>query len=159
MKRAATKDDGRLFSFSPAQVATNVEGRSDEGLSADQGGLRIEAIHKRTVCLQKGSIRKVPLPAGGTLITFRAQMKANNLQGKAYLEMWCEYADGPHKGDYSAVSLATPLTGTSEWTSCETSFALPDDQLPDKFRLNLVIEGKGTVWIKDCELLRGPQAK
>ena len=73
--------------------------------------------------------------------------------------MSCEYADGPHKGEYFPANLATPLTGTSEWASYETTFALPNDQWPDKFKLSVVIDGKGTVWIKDTELLRGPLAK
>jgi uncharacterized protein (TIGR03067 family) len=154
LKRAATRDDGRMFEFSPAQVAS-----TEEGLTADQKGLRIEAGEKRTVCLQKGSIMQRPLPAGGTLLTFRAQMKASNLQGQAYLEMLCEFADGPKKGEYFSRGLATPLTGASDWASYETSFALPNDQWPNRFKLNVVIEGKGTVWIKDTELLRGPLPK
>jgi uncharacterized protein (TIGR03067 family) len=151
LKRTTTKDDGHMLEFSPAQVAS-----TEEGLTADQKGLRIEAREKRTVCLHKGSILQRPLPAGGTLLTFRGQMKASNLQGEAYLEMVCEFADGPHKGEHFTRGLAIPLKGTSEWASYETSFALPNDQWPGKFKLNVVIEGKGTVWIKDTELLRGP---
>jgi hypothetical protein len=81
------------------------------------------------------------------------------LQGKAYLEMWCEFADGPNKGEYFSRGLATPLTGTTDWASYETFFVLPNDRWPDRFKLNVVIEGKGTVWIKDTELLRGPLPK
>jgi uncharacterized protein (TIGR03067 family) len=154
LKRAATEDDGRMLSFSPAQVAT-----TEEGLTADQECLRIEAPQKRTVCMQKGSIRQAPLPARDSLIAFRAQMKASNLLGRAYLEMSCEWTGDPTKGEHFVTNLATPLTGTSQWASYETTFPLPYDQWPDKFKLNVVIEGKGTVWIKNCEVLRGPQAK
>jgi hypothetical protein len=58
------------------------------------------------------------------------------------------------------MNLEIPLSGTTEWASCETS--LPPHlfaHTPDQFKLNLVIEGKGTVWIKDIELLRGPALK
>jgi uncharacterized protein (TIGR03067 family) len=151
LKRAATKDDGRLTLFSPAHVAS-----TEEGLIADQKGLRIEAREKRMVCLQKGDALQAPLPVGGTLLTYRAQMKAGDLEGKAYLEMWCVFDGGPSKGEHFSRSLAMPLTGTCDWASYETSFVLPDDKWPDHFKINVVIEGKGTVWIKDVELLRGP---
>jgi hypothetical protein len=50
-------------------------------------------------------------------------------------------------------------TGTCDWASYETPFVLAKGQRPDRIRLNLVIEGKGTVWIKDVEPLRGMLAK
>ena len=93
------------------------------------------------------------------MFTYRAQIKASDLQGKAYLEIWCDSTDGPNKGEYSHRNLEVPLTGTSEWASYETSIAVPNAQWPDQFKLNLVIEGKGTIWIKDIELLRGPLPK
>jgi hypothetical protein len=87
-------------------------------------------------------------------------MKASNLQGKAYLEIWCEFTDGPNKGEYSHRNMEIPLSGTTEWASYETSLPPhPFAHMPDQFKLNLVIEGKGTVWIKDIELLRGPLPK
>jgi uncharacterized protein (TIGR03067 family) len=85
------------------------------------------------------------------LVTYRATM-ASDLVGKAYLEMECDFAG---KRAYSK-GLAMPVRGRSEWASYETSFRLEKGQRPDRIRLNVVIEGKGPVWIKDIELLRGP---
>jgi hypothetical protein len=52
-----------------------------------------------------------------------------------------------------------PLTGTSDWASFETSFQFEKGQRPDRIRLNLVIQGEGSVWIRDVEVLRGPAVK
>ena len=37
-----------------------------------------------------------------------------------------------------------------------TPFFLQAGQKPDLIRLNLVIQGKGRVWIDDVHLMRGP---
>jgi uncharacterized protein (TIGR03067 family) len=155
LNRAMTKEDGLMeLRWS---TALN-EKMKVEGLSRDHNALRIDAREQRTWSgLQSCAPVKAALPAEGTLFTYRAKMKANNLQGKAYLEIWCQFSDGPNKGEYSHRNLEIPLSGTTEWASYEVS--LPPHlfaQTPDQFKLNLVIEGSGTVWIKDIELLRGP---
>ena len=38
----------------------------------------------------------------------------------------------------------------------EIMFILEKGQNPDNVKLNLVIEGKGTVWIDDILILKGP---
>jgi hypothetical protein len=82
-------------------------------------------------------------------------MKASDVQGKAFPELLIGH-------DASVVSrgILLPVTGTMDWASVETSVRIEKGQPPpDKFTLNLVIEGRGTVWIKDVELLRGPLPK
>ncbi|MCH7556135.1 MAG: hypothetical protein IIB56_01620 [Planctomycetes bacterium] len=49
-----------------------------------------------------------------------------------------------------------PLTGTTDWTTEKIPFLLKKGQNPDNVKLNLVIDGKGTVWIDDIRLLKGP---
>jgi hypothetical protein len=88
------------------------------------------------------------------LVTYRAMM-GSDLMGKAYLEMECDFGG---ERAYSK-GLAMPVSGRSEWASYETSFRLEKGQRPDRIRLNVVIEGKGPIWIKDVELLRGPLPK
>jgi len=38
----------------------------------------------------------------------------------------------------------------------EIPFLLHEGENPDNFKLNLVVGGKGTVWIDDIRLLKGP---
>jgi hypothetical protein len=49
----------------------------------------------------------------------------------------------------------SPLTGTTDWTTAETPFLLKRGENPDNVKLNLVIDGKGTVWIDDIRLMNG----
>jgi hypothetical protein len=87
-----------------------------------------------------------------TLI-YRAKLKTENVDGKVYLEMWCRF---PGKGEFFSRGLATPLTGTTDWTTEETPFILKKGEKPDYVKLNLVIDGTGTVWIDAISLLRAP---
>ena len=74
------------------------------------------------------------------------------MSGRAYLQMWCRF---PAKGEFFSLGLDTEAQGTRGWTLMRTSFFLKKGEKPDLIRLNLVLEGKGSAWIKDIRLLRG----
>jgi len=75
-------------------------------------------------------------------------------EGKAYLR---NVVSGfPGRGEFFSRGLDTPLTGTTDWVTEETHFFLKMGENPDEVKLNLVIDGTGTVWIDDIRLLRGP---
>ena len=96
---------------------------------------------------------EVPL-AGveSTILTYRARMKASDVKGKAYLEMWVRV---PGRGEFFARGLAQPLQGSSGWATYEIPFFLNEKGVrADLVKLNVAFEGGGTVWIKDVELLK-----
>ena len=87
------------------------------------------------------------------LVTYRAKLKTENLTGKAYLEMWCRF---PGKGEFFSRGLDNAVAGPNEWVPCQTPFFLKAGEKPDLVRLNLVVEGRGKVWIKDITLAKAP---
>ncbi len=87
------------------------------------------------------------------MLTYRAQLKTRDVQGKAYLEMWCRL---PGRGEFFSKGLRNTVKGTNEWASYEIPFYLKQGQKPDMVKLNLVVEGSGTIWIKDVQLLQTP---
>jgi hypothetical protein len=87
------------------------------------------------------------------ILTYRAKLKAEGLSGRAYLEMWCRV---PGRGEFFSKGFRQAITGTIDWASYDIPFFLKKGQRADLVKLNLVIEGKGKVWIKDIELLRTP---
>lgn len=86
-------------------------------------------------------------------LIYRAKVRTENIAGKVFLEMWCHF---PGKGEFFSRGLQTALTGSSDWTTQETFFFLKKGENPDNVKLNLVISGKGTAWIDDIHLLKGP---
>ncbi len=87
-----------------------------------------------------------------TTLIYRAKIRTEGVEGKVYLEMLCSF---PGRGEYFSRGLQ-PLTGTKDWKTVETLFFLKKGENPDNVKLNLVIDGTGTVWIDDIKLLKAP---
>ena len=60
-------------------------------------------------------------------------------------------------GEFFSRALNSPLSGTTDWVTQETPFFLKAGQDPSQVKLNLVVDGKGSVWIDNVVLARaGP---
>jgi hypothetical protein len=127
---------------------SNVE--IDKEVSSDgKGSLRITATTPTVVRLfEVGDI-----DVENARLIYQAKVRTEDIEGQVYLEMWCHFAG---KGEFFSRGLQTPLTGTTNWTTEETPFFLKKGENPDNVKLNLVIDGKGKVWIDDIKLLKGP---
>lgn len=123
----------------------------DPGISSDgKGSLKIAAAAPVTVQLfESGDI-----DAEDAVLSYQAKLRTEGVEGQVYLEMWCRF---PGKGEFFSRNMDTALTGTTNWASSTTPFFLNKGENPDNVRLNLVITGKGTVWIDDIRLLKGPR--
>jgi hypothetical protein len=86
-------------------------------------------------------------------LIYQAKVRTEGIEGRVYLEMWCHF---PGKGEFFSRGLQSALTGTMDWNSQETPFFLKKGENPDNIKLNLVIDGKGKVWIDDIRFLKGP---
>jgi tRNA A-37 threonylcarbamoyl transferase component Bud32 len=86
-------------------------------------------------------------------VIYRASLKAEDIKGRAYLEMLCRF---PGSGESFSRGLDTAISGTKNWTVSQTRFFLKPGEKPDLIRLNLALEGGGTVSLRDAELLRAP---
>jgi hypothetical protein len=122
----------------------------DKEVSSDgNGSLKITATEPTVVRLfELGDI-----DVENARLIYQAKVRTEGVEGQVYLEMWCHF---PGKGEYFSRGLQTPLTGTTNWTTEETPFFLKKGENPDNVKLNLVINGKGTAWIDDIRVLKGP---
>ena len=122
----------------------------DSKVSSDgNGSLRISANEPVLVRL----FETEDIDSENSRLIYRAKLRTEGVDGKVYLEMWCHFPGG---GEYFSRGLDSPLSGTTEWTTEEIPFFLQRGENPDNVKLNLVIDGKGTVWIDDIRLLTGP---
>ena len=133
----------RTFSSADATVSRDV--------TAAAGGFMIDASGATTVALFELHDPGVE----GCVLSYRAQLRSEALQGRAYLEMWCRL---PGRGEFFSKGLQQALSGSNDWTSRETPFLLKKGQRPDLIKLNVTLEGGGRLWLKDIELLATPLA-
>jgi len=122
----------------------------DPQVSSDgRGSLRIDALEPATVPL----FEVHNISVDNARLIYRARVRVKNIIGQVYLEMLCHF---PDKGEYFSRGQATLLSGSTNWTTQEVPFFLQKGEIPDYVKLNLVINGRGTAWIDDIELLKAP---
>jgi hypothetical protein len=122
----------------------------DKAISSDgNGSLKITAPDSTVVRLYE--VRDIDIE--NARLIYQARVRCENLDGAAFLEMWCHF---PGTGEFFSRGLQTPITGTTDWTMAETPFFLKKGQKPDFIRLNFVVAGKGNAWIDDIKLLGVP---
>jgi len=131
-----------------AELVTSQGGQLDRETSADgNGAIRFEVTENSSLRLAEIS----GLDIENCVLTYKAKVKADNLKGRAYLEMWCSF---DNLGDYFSRDLSTPVIISTDWVTERTQFILKEGQKPDRVFLHLVVEGSGTVWIDDIHLLK-----
>ena len=122
----------------------------DKEISSDgNGSIRIATDGPTTVRLYETG----DLDVEDALLTYQARMRTEKVEGKAYLEMWCQFPGGL---EFFSKDLESALSGSTEWCTEMTPFFLKQGENPVNVKLNVVIEGKGTVWIDDIRLSKGP---
>ncbi|MFW6134671.1 MAG: hypothetical protein ACOC5R_03765 [Elusimicrobiota bacterium] len=122
----------------------------DKKITSDgNGSLCITADEPTTVRLyETGNI-----DIENARLIYQAKLRTEAVEGQAYIEMWCHF---PGKGEFFSRALQSPLSGSNEWTSQEIPFFLKKGENPDNVKINLVVNGKGTVWIDDIRLIKAP---
>ncbi len=121
-----------------------------------QGVIVPEGDVWRVDCAEKQTIRLFEVPEPGVeqcMLTYRARLKTEDVQGRAYLEMWCRI---PGRGEFFSKGVRNAIKGTTGWASYEVPFYLKKGQKPDLLKLNLVVEGSGRLWIQDVQVLQTP---
>jgi hypothetical protein len=112
-----------------------------------KGSLKITTQWPTTVCV--GEVTGPDIE--NAKLIFTAKVKAD-LDGTALLEMWVQVS----KGRYFSRGLMEVVGQKTEWKTIQTSFMFQKGQKPEQVVLNLVINGKGTVWIDDIVLSKEP---
>jgi hypothetical protein len=129
-----------------ALIGTTIQTDS-EVKTEGQSSVRITTKHPTTMCL--GEV--LGLDVENARLLYTAKVKSD-LDGIAYLEMWVHVGGG----QYFSRGMTDPIKGKSDWMSIQTPFMFQKGQNPDLVTLNLVINGKGTVWIDDVVLSKAP---
>jgi hypothetical protein len=123
---------------------------TQDGIRAETGGAwRIDASEKQTIRLFEVEDPGVEQ----CLLTYRAELKTEGLKGRAFLEMWCRL---PGRGEFFSKGYQQAVSGTVSWARYEIPFYLKRGQKPDLVKVNLAVEGSGTVWLRNLELLQTP---
>jgi hypothetical protein len=120
-----------------------------EAVVQSEGGWLIDVGESQTIRLFEIELAEID----NCMLAYRANMKSEDLSDRGYLEMWCRI---PGQGEFFSKGFHNALKGTNDWASYEVPFYLKRGQRPDLVKLNLRLEGRGKLWIKDIELSYTP---
>jgi hypothetical protein len=127
-----------IISQSEVQLDKNI---SDDG----NGSIKIET--SKPITVQLYTIDNIEVD--NTQIVYEANVKSEGISGQAYLEMWCVFKD---KGEFFSRGFDSVISGTSDWKTIRTVFDLGKGEIPVQIKLNVVVNGVGTLWIDDIHL-------
>jgi hypothetical protein len=112
-----------------------------------KSSIKITTQWPTTICL--GEVTGLDIE--GAKLVYKAKVKSD-LEGTAFLEMWAHVGGG----QYFLRGMNNVVKQKTDWKIIQTPFLFQKGQRPDKVTLNLVINGKGTVWIDDILLSKEP---
>lgn len=112
-----------------------------------KGSIKITTLWPTTICL--GEVTGLDIE--DTMLVYKAKVKSD-LEGTAFLEMWAHIGTG----QYFSREMNNGVKQKTDWKIIQTPFLFQKGQKPDKVTLNIVINGKGTVWIDDIVLSKEP---
>ncbi len=144
---SAYAEELRKLSLDDASaIGTTIQ--TDTQVKAEgKGSIKITTQWPTTICLGEVSSLNVE----NARLLYKAKVKSD-LDGSAFLEMWAHVGGGQYfsRGMNDAVSQKT------DWKIIQTPFFFQKGQRPDKVTLNLVVNGKGIIWIDDIVLSKEP---
>jgi hypothetical protein len=143
---AQAQDMWKLSLDDPSSVSPGIE--SDAKVKTEgAGALKITTRWPTTVFL--GEVDGLDIE--NAKLVYSAKVRSE-LDGTAFLEMWAHIGGG----QYFSRGMNDVVSGKTDWKTIQTPFMFQAGHKPDKVTLNLVINGKGTVWIDDIVLSRAP---
>jgi hypothetical protein len=138
-------------------VPVSVDGRE---------ALKIENTNDTPLQVTLLTITNPPITA--VLYGLVGEIRYDSVQGDSYLEMWNYFPSkkrgGPEEGYFSKTLDESgemgKISGTSDWRK----FELPFDRTgapkpPSRLQVNLILKGRGTVYIGPVKLVQFPGAK
>ena len=127
-------------------IGTTIQ--TDTQLKAEgKGSVKITTQWPTTICLGEVTGPNVE----NAKLLYKAKVKSD-LDGSAFLEMWVHVGGG----QYFSRGMNDVVSQKTDWKLIQTPFIFQKGQRPDKVTLNLVINGKGAVWIDDIVLIQEP---
>jgi hypothetical protein len=127
-----------------AQVRTLIS--IDKDTTADgNGSIKVEAAHNALVTVADQENLSV---AKDNTLWCTLKVKCAGVTQKAYLEMWCEVAEGRRAFSKGLDQL---LIGDSEWKEIRLPMMVNGDFTVSRALVNVVIEGPGTVWVDEIK--------
>lgn len=135
-------------------VSTDMVAVDNSVFTEGKGSLKITLEQPATVRLYEVAFPQ----CDNANLVYKVKMKAKDFGGDAYLQMVVHFPSGGEMTmDNYQAKVGGPMGGTMDWTAQELTAPIRKGQKPDSVKLNLILNGGGTVWVDDIHLVKVPQ--
>jgi len=145
--KQADRSELKYFSVDDLNEIINQSAVQFDNSTSSDGKGSIKIVAPAPVSVQLYIIDDVKVE--DTQVIYEAKIKSEGLNGQAYLEMWCIFKN---KGEFFSRGFDSVISGTTDWKTIRTVFNLQKGEMPDQIKLNVVVNGVGTIWIDDIHL-------
>lgn len=146
MSSAAAEDLKKLSLDDESQFGTTI--LSDSKVKSEgKASIKITTQWPTIICLGVVDAPDVE----NAMLVYTAKVKSD-LDGTAFLELWAHVGGG----QYFSRGMNDTVTQKTDWKTIKTPFIFKKGQKPEKLTLNIVINGKGAVWVDDIVLSKEP---
>jgi hypothetical protein len=96
-------------------------------------------------------------PVDGPGYAIWGKVRYQGVEGSGFLEMWSVFPGGRYfSRTTDTEGPVARITGNSDWRTFELPFRVQDGAAPSRLEVNLILPGKGTVWIDALQLVGYP---
>jgi len=137
------------WSKTPVTAGVTLPGQGPDGATA----VRLQATAPGPTSFHLVTIDH--LAVVGPAYVVAGQVRYQDVEGQGYLEMWTVFPDGQRffTRTLGAQGPLAALHGESSWRRFELPFDLSGaSQAPSRLEINLVMPGRGTVWLGPMQL-------
>src|SRR5688572_9558498 len=100
-------------------------------LTVEEDGWRIEFTEVRVVRLFEMEHPEIDK----SILTFRAEIRTENAQGRVYLEMWCRFPGGEES--VAREDAEQGAIGTADWSRHQAAYRLKPGERPDLIKMKV----------------------
>ncbi len=99
-------------------------------------------------------------PVDGAGYAIWGRLRHQGVEGAGFMEMWSVFPSGRYfSRTMDTEGPVARISGNSDWRTFEIPFRLQDGVPPSRLEVNLVLPGKGTVWIDSLQLVGYPSER
>ncbi len=125
-----------------------------DGLVAEESAGTLRITTGQPAIVQLAAANAATTQPQNTPLRYTAELNAQALEGAAHLEVHVLLSGGKTGYVFGRDTQDTAVTAADGWKTVTGSFSLKPEHVPDQIKISLVVDGKGSVLVRNLRLVR-----
>lgn len=138
----------------PEIALERVAATGKDGLIAEETAGTLRVTTGQPAIVQLAAANAATTKPQNAPLRYTAELNAQELAGEAHLEIHVLLSGGKTGYVFGRDTQDTAVTAAEGWKIVTGSFNLKPEDVPDQIKISLVVDGKGTVLVRNLRLVR-----